>query len=196
MSTDALSREVSRLFELLHDRQIEYLLVGGIAMLHYVEGRNTEDIDLIVALTSLQEIPEIDIESQDDSFARGKYQALQIDFLLAGNPLFAEVQQNYATVQSFMERDIPCATVEGLMLLKLYALPSLYRQGDFVRVGLFENDIASLLQAYQPDLPPLIEELGHHLSDSDMGELQTIVAEIQQRLERFRRGAEPATPGD
>ena len=61
VNTDALSRDVSRLFELLHERQIDYLLVGGIAMLHYVEGRNTEDIDLIVALSSLQELPEIDI---------------------------------------------------------------------------------------------------------------------------------------
>jgi hypothetical protein len=28
-----------------------------------------------------------------------------------------------------------CATVEGLLLLKLYALPLLYRGGDFTRVS-------------------------------------------------------------
>lgn len=196
VSTDALLRDVSRLFDLLHERQIDYLLVGGIAMLHYVEGRNTEDINLIVALTSLRQLPEIDIDSQDNSFAQGKFQALQIDFLLSGNPLFAEVQHNYATVQAFTERDIPCATVEGLMLLKLYALPSLYRQGNFMRVGLLENDIASLIQAYQPDFPLLFEKLDQHLNSSDMGELQTIVAEIQQRVERFRRGVGPASLED
>jgi hypothetical protein len=35
--------------------------------------------------------------------------------------------------------------VEGLILLKLYALPSLYRQGNFAKVGIYENDVATLL---------------------------------------------------
>jgi hypothetical protein len=55
------------------------------------------------------------------------------------------VQRRYATIKPFRERDIPCATVAGLLLLKLYALPSLYRQGSFARVGLYENDIATLM---------------------------------------------------
>jgi hypothetical protein len=50
------------------------------------------------------------------------------------------------TVQRF---DITTATVEGLLLLKLYALPSLYREGNFARVGL--KTIATLLYYYQPD---------------------------------------------
>jgi hypothetical protein len=45
---------------------------------------------------------------------------------------FARVYQAYSTVQEFLDRDIPLATVEGLLLLKLYALPSLYRQGNGV----------------------------------------------------------------
>jgi hypothetical protein len=41
----------------------------------------------------------------------------------------------------------------GLLLLKLYALPSLYREGNFARVGLYENDVATLLSyfAQRPD---------------------------------------------
>ena len=40
-------REVVELFTLLREPRTPYLLVGGIAMLRYVEGRNPEDIDLL-----------------------------------------------------------------------------------------------------------------------------------------------------
>jgi hypothetical protein len=188
MDTDALLQAVARLFTLLHERQIAYLLVGGIAMLHYVQGRNTEDIDLIISVSSFQKLPEIAMVSQDTNFARGMFETLQIDFLLTRNPFFAMVQRQCATVHAFRERDIPCATVEGLLLLKLYALPSLYRQGNFVRVGLYENDIATLIHAYRPDLDALFVVLAHYLSASDIAALRDIVAEIQQRIARFQHG--------
>ena len=41
MHTDALLQAVEQLFTLLHERLITYLLVGGIAMFQYVQGRNT-----------------------------------------------------------------------------------------------------------------------------------------------------------
>jgi hypothetical protein len=196
MDTEALLETVVRLFTLLHTRQIDYLLVGGVAMLQYVQGRNTEDIDLMMSVSSLQKLPEIVITSQEDNFARGTFDTLQIDFLLTHNPCFAMVQRRYATIQPFRERDIPCATVEGLLLLKLYALPSLYRQGNFARVGLYENDIATLMYDYQPDPGPLFEELERYLSGSDVTALRDIVAEIQQRIERFQHGfGEPPAPG-
>lgn len=190
MPTDALLQAVEQLFTLLHERRITYLLVGGIAMLQYVQGRNTEDIDLIIAVSALQALPEIILSEQDANFARGTFGDLQIDFLLTRNPLFELVQRQYATMRSFQERDIPCATVEGLLLLKLYALPSLYRQGNFARVGLYENDIATLMHAYQPDLAPLWQELTRHLSASDITSLHDIVADLQQRIVRFQQGLE------
>jgi hypothetical protein len=96
------------------------------------------------------------------------------------------VQTDYSAVQRFLDREIPLATVEGLLLLKLYALPSLYRQGNFARVGLYENDIATLLHYYQPDIAPLLSELSAYVSDNDFAEIQTIVADIQNRIKRFR----------
>src|SRR4029077_20487221 len=138
------------------ERRIDYLLVGGIAMLQDVEGRNTGDNDLIMAVSSLEKLPEVRVASRDDDFARGDYEGLQVDLLLTRNPLFEEVRQRHATTRPFVEREIPCATVEGLLLLKLYALPSLYRQGNFARVGLYENDIATLLHDYRPALEPLL----------------------------------------
>ena len=59
MNADSLLQTVARLFALLRERQIEYALVGGIALLQYIEGRNTEDIDLIMALSSLEKLPAI-----------------------------------------------------------------------------------------------------------------------------------------
>jgi len=188
MNAEALLEAVTQLFTLLHERQIDYLLVGGVAMLQYVQGRNTEDIDLIISVSSLQALPEIAITSQENNFARGTFATLQLALLLTRNPFFAMVQRWYATIKPFRERDIPCTTVEGLLLLKLYALPSLYRQGNFARVGLYENDIAMLMYDYRPDLGPLFEELEPYLSASDLATLRDIVADIRHRIERFGQG--------
>lgn len=188
MSGDDLLQSVEHLFSLLEARRIQYLLVGGIALLQYIEGRNTEDIDLIVAASELQKLPEIQTTSQDTNFARGNFDQLQIDFLLTSNPLFEKVQQQYATNQAFAERTIRCATVEGLVLLKLYALPSLYRQGNFARVGLYENDVATLIYSYKPAMESIFTELVAYLSPIDLAAVRDIVAEIEQRIARFQQG--------
>ncbi len=162
-------------------------MVGGVALLNYVEGRNTQDIALIMTLADLEKVPEITVESLDNPyFARGTFQGLQIDILLTKNPLFGQVQQKYVAKQAFVEREVSIATVEGLLLLKLYALPSLYRQGDFVRVSIYENDIAALMYAYQPDMEAILEELEGYVDAGDMGSLREIVAEIEERIQRFR----------
>ena len=81
MKADSLLTQVERLFDLLDSRKTDFVLAGGIALLTSVEGRNTRDIDLIMALPSLAKLPEIEIESQDRYFARGKFGELQIDVL-------------------------------------------------------------------------------------------------------------------
>src|SRR3989442_14840721 len=100
------------------------------------------------------------------------------------------VQRRYATVHAVHERDIPCATVEGLVLLKLYALPSLYRQGNFARVGLYENDIATLIYYHHPDLHKLEQELSKYVSAADLAAIHDIAADIQRRITRFQQGAD------
>jgi hypothetical protein len=185
MNSDFVVETVARFFALLRERQIEYVLVGGIAMLQYVEGRNTEDIDLIMAVSALALLPELAVETRDADFARSRFSDLKVDVLLTSNPLFDEVRKRYTSVQRFVEQDIPCATVEGLMLLKLYALPSLYRQGNFTRVGLYENDVATLLHAHHPPIEPLLAELALYLNDADLTQVKQITNEIQQRITRF-----------
>ena len=190
MNADSLLAQVEQLFHLLDSRKTDYVLVGGIALLTYVEGRNTQDIDLIMALPSLTKIPEIKITSQDMYFARGQFGELQIDILLTRNPLFDKVARKYSTKKQFLDRKIHCATVEGLLLLKLFALPSLYRQGSFERVGIYENDIASLIYAFDPKMEPLLTELRKHLNDSDMSETRKIVMDVEARIQRFRKAKE------
>jgi len=191
MESASLLQVVNRLFTLLDERGIDYVLVGGVALLNYVEGRNTQDIDLIMALPDLAKVPEIKVESQDNPyFARGEFDGLQIDILLTKNPLFQLVRQKYTEKLSFLEQDITIATVEGLLLLKLYALPSLYRQGSFVRVSVYENDIASLMYAYRPDMEMIIKILERYVGEGDIRSIRKIVAEIRQRIQRFQSGLE------
>jgi hypothetical protein len=185
MNPDILIDTVARFFSLLRERQIDYVLVGGIAMLQYVEGRNTEDIDLIMAVSALAQLPELHLESLDADFARNKFGDLRVDVLLTSNPLFDEVSKRYTTSRRFVEQEIPCGTVEGLILLKLYALPSLYRLGNFTRVGLCENDVATLIQIHKPPIQSLLDELTSYLDDSDHRQVTQIVEEIQQRIRRF-----------
>lgn len=197
MSEDDLRSTVARLFSLLDERNVDYVLVGGIALLQYIAGRNTQDIDLIVTLSSLGQLPEIQITQNDEYFARGEFDGLQIDLLLTRNPLFAHVQSAHAELRPFAEQAIMTATVEGLILLKLYALPSLYRQGDFVKVGIYENDVATLLRAYRPNVDEVLAELAAFVSDSDQREIREIVADLQSRFSRFDLpGKDSLTNGD
>lgn len=117
-----------------------------------------------MALSSLRQLPELHNERRDGDVARGYFRNLKVDVLLTSNPVFEEVRKCHAVMQRFVEQDIPCATVERLILLKLYALPSLYRQGNFIRVGLYENDVATLIQTYSPSIEPLLDRLPSYLT--------------------------------
>jgi predicted nucleotidyltransferase len=186
MNSDSLIQSVQDFFAVLEQRKIDYVLVGGIAILHYVEGRNTQDLDLLMAVSSVEKLPELKISSQDMNFVRTSYNELQIDILLTQNPLFKKVHDQYSKVETFLDRNIPLATVEGLLLLKLYALPSLYRQGNFARVGIYENDIATLLHYYQTDVSSLLNELSQYVNENDFAELKGVVSDIQNRIKRFK----------
>lgn len=186
MNSDSLIQSVQDFFTILEQRKIDYVLVGGIAILHYVEGRNTQDLDLLMAVSSLEKLPELKISSQDVYFVRATYKELQIDILLTKNPLFEKVHNGYSKVERFLDRNIPLATVEGLLLLKLYSLPSLYRQGNFARVGIYENDIATLLHYYRPDVPALLRELSNYVNENDFAEIKNVISDIQNRIKRFK----------
>jgi hypothetical protein len=185
MNSDSLIQSVQDFFTILEQRKIDYVLVGGIAILHYIEGRNTQDLDVLMAVSSLEKLPELKVSSQDMYFVRASYNELQIDILLTQNPLFKKVHSQYSKVERFLDRNIPLATVEGLLLLTWYALPSLYRQGNFARVGIYENDIATLLHDYQPEVSPLMSELSQYVNERDLAKIKGVVSDIQNRIKRL-----------
>jgi hypothetical protein len=185
-------RDVPRLFDLLEERGVDFVLVGGIAMLAYVEGRNTQDIDLIVDESDLAKLPEIRIEERNADFARGWFGGLRIDFLFTTGKLFDTIRRKFATSKQFVGRNVPCSTVEGLLLMKLFALPDKYRRGHFDRVELYENDVRTLMRTFHPKMTPLFDELSKHMLPSDVEEIRRIVADVEDRIARQSQRFGPA----
>lgn len=183
-----LFQAVNDFFAELDEQRVEYVLVGGIAVLNYVAGRNTEDVDLIVSAADLPKLPQLTIKSQDNDFATADYQGLKVDLLLTSNKLFRLIRDKYVTQVEFAQRSVRCVTVAGLVLLKLYALPSLYREGRFERVYLYETDITMLLSAYLVDVGETFTVLSRYLSLTDITSLRPIVAEIEARIARTKGG--------
>lgn len=181
-----LSENIDRLFTLLKQRDINYLLVGGVALLSYVDGRNTQDIDLILSQKDLTSLPELTITDQNQNFVRATFDNLQVDILLTQNTLFKYIVKTCTTSRQFGDLTVRCVTVEGLIILKLYALPSLYRQNKFDRASIYENDILLLLLKYPTELEPIWKLLQKHLLPSDITEIQEITSDIQKRIQRFR----------
>src|SRR5205085_5726089 len=63
-----IPRDAPDLFRVLEQRGVHYLLVGGIAMLTYVQGRNTKDVDLLMSVKAMQQVPELEIVERTDWF--------------------------------------------------------------------------------------------------------------------------------
>ena len=185
-------RDVPRLFDLLDERDVDYVLVGGIAMLAYVDGRNTQDIDLIVDECDLAKLPEIRIEDRNQDFARGWLGDLRVDFLFTAGKLFDTIRRKFVTSKEFVGRAVPCATVEGLLLMKLFALPDKYRRAHFDKVRQYEKDVADLVEPFQPKMAPIFDELAKHMLPSDVEEIRRIVADIEDRIARQSQRFGPA----
>ena len=154
-------------------------------MLTYVEGRNTKDVDLLMSVTAMEQIPELNLLARDEFFVRGRFRSVQVDLLLTTNPLFKTVEERFATKHRFAELEVPAATIEGLIVLKLYALPSLCRQLDWNRVYVYESDIKQLLARYKPEIAPLFAMLEPHVMPSDLRELKKLISEEQGRQKRM-----------
>ena len=173
----------NRLFDLLDERQLDYVLVGGLAMLHFVEGRNTRDIDLIVSPDFLGRVPEVAVSSEDGDFGRGDFSGIQLDLLKTSNAVFDLVRERFTSVIWAGNRELKSATAEGLFILKAYALPSLYRQGEFQRANIYEDDIRELLRAGAIDESSLLKELEPYVLATDIAAVAEVVAEARKRIE-------------
>ncbi len=175
------------LLTLLEERGIDFVLVGGLAVLQWVGGRNTIDIDLVMSPGDLDRLPELTILSRDSDFVRTSFHGVVVDVLLTQNPVFQLVRDRFAVSSRFRDHTIPCATPEGIVLMKLYALPSLYRQGQFDRVRVYETDVARLVRELSVDTGPLLELLAPHVLPSDLSEIRRVVSDICRIIEEFDR---------
>jgi hypothetical protein len=184
MDTESLYGSAETLFTLLEKRSIPHVLVGGLALLFHVESRNTEDVDLIVALPDLEALPDLHVEERNEWFAKASFGSLRVDLLFTDNPVFALVAARHAEARDFRGHTLRVATAEGLLLLKLYSLPSLYRQGQITRAALYESDIALLLIAHSVDDEKLLSSLRPHVMESDIHALADVLRDIRRQIHR------------
>lgn len=175
-----------KLLDVLDQSGIDYTLVGGLALLTYFEGRNTQDIDLIARLEDLQGISGFTTEAVNDLFAKCRYRGLRVDVLRRESPVFKMVAEKFVEKRKFGSREVPTASVEGMMLLKLFALPSLYRQFQMDKVFIYEADLGSLLNHQAVATEPLLKLLKPHVLKEDIEELRTTIADIERKLQRGR----------
>ncbi len=70
---------VRALFTDLRAVKVDYVLVGGVALLSYVPGRNTQDVDLIIAPKQLSKL-DWQATVQDNDFGKANYHGFQVDF--------------------------------------------------------------------------------------------------------------------
>lgn len=178
---------VADFLALLERRQIPFVVVGGIALLQHVRGRNTEDIDLIISAPRLAEIPELIVQERTEMFAYGRFRdELRADILFAEHPVFDLVARTFTVPMDYQIGRLPTATVDGLVLLKLFALPSLYRKFDFDRIAIYEADIMQLLSRSHCNDSFFLDLLAPHILDSDRLELARVLSDIRSRLARIK----------
>ena len=185
VEADDLLAQVAGFFGALESAGGEGVLVGGVALRAWVDGRNTEDLDLIVAVEDAARVAGLAIRERDGDFALASFGALRVDLLFTSNPLFARVAREHSTAVAFVERTVRTADVHGLFLLKLYALPSLHRQMQWPKVKTYEADLAALIHAHHPDTAAILDELAPFMPSTDLTELRRLVADLEQPRARF-----------
>ena len=85
-------------------------------------------------------------------------------------------------------RPTPCATAQALLILKLFALPSRYRQGENSRAAVYEAEISSLLGTGEVHAERALAALTPHMLAMDIDSLRTTLADIPARGARFKSG--------
>jgi hypothetical protein len=189
MSTD-YPRLVHEFLRMMRDRQIPFVIVGGIALLHYIRGRNTGGIDILMSAQRLDALRELSVTEQNQMFGMADFRGLRIDLLFLEHPFFELVSSKFSTSQPYPVGPLPTATIEGLILLKLFALPSLYRQFDLDRVAIYEADITQLLARTEQDDPFFLKILSDYLPETDRRELEAVLRDCRKKVARFKNGGQ------
>lgn len=175
---------------LLEAEGIAYALVGGAALMTMDDCmRPTDDFDFIVSRRDIEQLAELQQESSDRNFGRYLYQGTRIDALYRDNPIFEHVMNNCLDSVVIKGKEIVRASPQGIILLKLYALPSLYQQGQQRRAMTYENDISALLlQCTDISFDEVLGVLAGELIPGQIDELRNILEDCQRRANGQRFG--------
>ncbi len=187
MNPASIPKDTEKFLDALVAADVPHLLVGGIALLQYVDTRNTQDIDFILALDDAKKIAGLEINDSNEFFAQAHFGDLQVDLLRPANPLFRHILETESTTSTFGRHSLQTVSPRGLIILKLYALPSLYRQGDITRASIYESDITALQNTHLTSPEEILPILSSHLTESDLHEVSKILDEISHKLSRFQR---------
>ena len=177
-----------KLIELLEIKGIDYALVGGVAMMAIApEVRATDDYNFIGQRSDFDSLGELSKVSSDKNFGRYRHNATIVDMLFVENPVFAHALNTYQADCVIAGKTIRSLSPSGIALLKLYAIPSLYLQGQHVRVATYEQDL-EVLFIVDPDIneDALLTFLNKHLVQSQVTELKNTCEEIRKKLSRKR----------
>ncbi len=177
-----------KLIELLETKGIDYALVGGVAMMAIApNARATDDYDFIGQRSDFENLSELSKVSSDQNFGRYRHNQTIVDTLFVENPVFAYALKTYQADCTIAGRTIRSLSPSGIALLKLYALPSLYLQGQHVRVATYEQDL-EVLFIVDPKIneDALLKFLSKHLVQSQIAELKNACEDIRRKLSRKR----------
>ncbi len=187
MNADNLPQSVDKFLKLLSHHKIDIVIVGGIALLSYMQDRNTQDLDLIASKADFYKIASSlkTIES-DENFANCEtFDGLKVDFLFTENVIFNYVKKAFCQKRDYQEGSFYIATVEGLVLMKLYAWADLRFNGQLfddkfllTKSLRYKNDIEVLLLNYEVNLTPLEKILKKNLDAAKFGLVKDLIDRI------------------
>ncbi len=189
MNPDNLPKSVDNFLKLLAQNKIDIVIVGGIALRYYIKTRHKEDLDLIISRADFAKIsPTLNILESDDNFANCETtDGLKVDFLFTDNAIFSYVKKAFCQKRTYQEGSFFIATVEGLVLMKLYAWADLYLNGKlfndkyFLTKSLrYKNDIEVLLLNYEINLIPLQRILKKNLEASKFELVENLIKELSK----------------
>ncbi len=149
---------VQELLDLLHDLNIDYCVIGGLAVNAYVEPVVSLDLDLVITVKATSQL----IKAAEQKFAV-KHFPHSINFKSADSELRIQIQTD-PRYQAFISRaasrtvmgyDMKVAAVEDVLQGKIWAWSDQDRRRSKRQKDL--ADIFRLLEAY-PDLVTLLPE--------------------------------------
>lgn len=168
----ALRESFKELMAVLHERQVRYALVGGLAMLQYTRVRTTDDIDvlLIVSQISMPGLFEamqnrgfsVDVtrsirELRDDGITVVRFGNINVDLMRPLLPAYAHVLDRAVNTEVLGQR-VRVSSAESLIVMKVIAMRpqdqadirALIVGIDNLDVGYIRGELDQIMQADDP----------------------------------------------